>query len=298
VIEPEAVDDTAWRRDGIVAWDFGDLPEQVELERSGVTLHAYPALVDQGQSVSLRLFDSPQRAAAAMRGGLLRLYAIAANRELKGQVAWIPRMDQLRLLARSLSTIQPLEQQVAELIAVRAFIDDQLMPRSQEEFRLCLKTGRARMGGAVHDAANLIGPLLEAHHQLRLALDAARPPQWRYVLEDIREQLARLTRPRFLVETPWEWLQHYPRYLAAMRLRLDKLAGPGLARDQRNFQQLDPFWRKYVEASDRHAEQGTHDPELERFGWLLEEFRVSLFAQELGTAVTVSAKRLEQQWGQ
>ena len=116
------------------------------------------------------------------------------------------------------------------------------------------------------------------------------------MLEDIREQLSRLVRPRFLVETPWEWLQHYPRYLAAMRLRLDKLAGPGLARDQRNFQQLEPFWRNYLDRSETHAEQGTSDAELERFGWMLEELRVSLFAQELGTAITVSAKRLEQQW--
>lgn len=296
VAELETVVDPLWRRDRIMAWDFGDLPEQIELERGGMTLRAFPALLDQGESASLRLLDSPEHAARATRGGLLRLFAIAANRELRGQVAWLPQMDELRLLARSLPAVQPLEQQLVELIAARAFLDGQAVPRSEPEFRLQLKTGRARLGGAVHDVANLIAPLLEAHHQLQLALQAARPPQWRYVIEDIGEQLAHLIRPRFLVETPWEWLQHYPRYVGAMRLRLDKLAGPGLARDQRNFQQLEPFWRRYTELAERHAEQGTVDGELEQFGWMLEEFRVSLFAQELGTAISVSAKRLEQQW--
>jgi len=130
---------------------------------------------------------------------------------------------------------------------------------------------------------------------VRLALEQPRPAAWKYALEDIREQLAALVPVGFLSETPWIWLQHLPRYLRAIALRLGKL-GSGAARDRQSADLVAPNWRKYQERLSQHRLRGVNDPELAQFRWMLEELRVSLFAQELGTSMPVSAQRLDKQW--
>ena len=96
--------------------------------------------------------------------------------------------------------------------------------------------------------------------------------------------------------TPWRWLQQYPRYFRAITLRLDKIAGSGWRRDRRAFDELTPFLDAYRERLADHRRRGVYDAELDAFRWSLEEFRVSLFAQELGTSIPVSAKRLQRHW--
>ncbi len=144
--------------------------------------------------------------------------------------------------------------------------------------------------------ANLIGPLCEAYHKVRLALAGISFPSWRYAAEDVEAQLVQLTAGRFLAETPWTWLAHYPRYLRAAQLRLEKLGHGGLPRDQERHAEFQPRWQEYLDRAARHREQRIFDPELTAYRWMLEEYRVALFAQELGTAVQVSPKRLEKQW--
>jgi ATP-dependent helicase HrpA len=173
---------------------------------------------------------------------------------------------------------------------------DASIPRSRAEFDAFVAAARGRIGLAVQDVARLLGPLFETYHQSRLALEQNQGPRWQYALDDIRVQLDRLTPPRFLVLTPWDWLQHYPRYFRAIPIRLDAIRGGGLARDREHCEEIDRRWQAYAERQAVHEQLGIDDPELTRYRWMLEEYRVSLFAQRLRTSLPVSAKRLDQQW--
>jgi ATP-dependent helicase HrpA len=104
-----------------------------------------------------------------------------------------------------------------------------------------------------------------------------------------------LMAPQSFSKTPWDWLRQYPRYFRAIRCRLENLPS-GVPRDWQNFEEFQPRWQLYLEQARRHREQGIFDAELTHLRWMLEEYRVSLFAQKLGTAIPVSPKRLEQQW--
>ncbi len=120
-------------------------------------------------------------------------------------------------------------------------------------------------------------------------------PRWQYAVDDIRQQIGHLIEPQSFSKTPWEWLRQYPRYFRAILCRLENLPG-GVPRDWQNFQEFQPRWQLYLEQARQHQAQGIFDTELLQLRWMLEEYRVSLFAQKLGTAIPVSPKRLEQQW--
>jgi ATP-dependent helicase HrpA len=200
-----------------------------------------------------------------------------------------------------------LRQQLGELIGARAFLVDAekgdsphlpatRLPRTREEFHARRKAGEERIGLAVQEVDAMIGPLLQSYHEARLALDEAANPKWRYAVEDVRLQLAELAGPRFLSDTPWPWLLQYRRYFQAIVARLKNLVGGGIVRDRQKQSEIEPRWLSYLERARQHREMDLYDPQLDLYHWMLEEYRVSLFAQKLGTAVSVSPKRLEQQW--
>jgi ATP-dependent helicase HrpA len=290
------VGDPRFAREGLTTWDFDELPLVVEIQRRGLSLKAFPALIDRGDSVTLQLVDSADRAARETRCGLRRLFALAAARELKAQTAWLPGLDKLRLYAATLPDSGRLADEIAELIADRAFVADQPTPRWRAEFESQLRRGRNRIAAAVQDVTQLISPLLEAYHQARVALEQTIAPRFQYAVADVQFQLEHLVPTRFLTATPWEWLLHYPRYLRAIRQRLDKLTSDGLMRDQRTYELLTPRWHVYWARAEQQRQHEVFDPELARYRWMLEEYRVSLFAQKLGTSLTVSEKRLDEQW--
>ena len=125
--------------------------------------------------------------------------------------------------------------------------------------------------------------------------NATTAPRWQYAVDDIRQQIAQLMEPQSFSKTPWDWLRQYPRYFRAILARLENLP-TALPRDFERFQDFQPRWQLYLEQARQHEGQSLFDPELLRLRWMLEEYRVSLFAQKLGTAIPVSPKRLEQQW--
>jgi ATP-dependent helicase HrpA len=288
--------DHAWHRDGVVRWDLDELPAQVTFQRGGLQLIGYPMLVDTGQDVGLRLADSALTAQRATREGLRRLICLAEHNELRAQVAWLPGLNQWKLHAATLGNCQPLDQELAELIADRAFLDEQFIPRTAAEFEQFRRRGRKRIGLAVQTITPLMRRLFESYHRAQLSIEEHSSPRWPEALADIQSQLAGLTGPRFLVLTPYAWLEHYPRYFDAICVRLDRLASGGLDRDRQGMEALRPFLEAYYRRCQEMKKSAPYDAELEQFRWMLEEFRVSLFAQTLGTSLTVSAKRLEKQW--
>jgi ATP-dependent helicase HrpA len=125
---------------------------------------------------------------------------------------------------------------------------------------------------------------------------AQRNPRWQYAIDDINSQIERLTPAGFLVATPWNWLQHYPRYFRAIPLRLDTIRGGGLARDREHCEEIGRRWQACAQRAKENEQLGLDDPELSKYRWMLEEYRVSAFAQRLGTSLPVSPNRLDQQW--
>jgi ATP-dependent helicase HrpA len=267
-----------------VAWNFGDLEEVMEIQHGGQTLVGYPALQDAGDAVTLQVFDSPERAREVHRAGVRRLLAIAYR-------------ERVRDLEKGLQKDMSLAELKDDLIAAaldRTFLSDSL-PMRQAEFARRLQEGRSRLNLIAQELQRLAAAILaeRAHVEKRIA---AAQKAWPQAAEDVKQQCARLLAPGFLARTPWQRLQYLPRYLKAAGLRLEKLrADP--SRDAQRMAELAPLeqgCRREIAARQKLG--GGVSAELEQFGWLLEELRVSLFAQELKTPVPVSAKRLAKLW--
>jgi len=293
--EVAAIDDSRFNRDDLVCWDFDELPEQIEIRRGHLTLKCHPMLVDMGESVGLRLSDSPQQAAWESRRGLARLFWLAARREIRAQVTWFPDLEKMRLAAALLPGFD-LREELSQLIASRAFRPEEAIPRRRADFEDRVSLARQRIGMAVQEVAAVLPALFEAFHQARLAVEEASSSRWQYAVDDMRGQLDRLIGPDFLTSTPWPWLEHYPRYFRAIGARIERLRSGGLQRDRAACEEIQSYWQAYEERSRQHAQLRIYDPELEHFRWMLEEYRVSRFAQSLGTSLPVSNKRLNRQW--
>ena len=282
-----------WHRDGVTKWDFGALPEHVDLRVGGLALTKYPAVVDAGQTVNLRLCDTVAEAQRLTRMGVLRLFALAEHRELKAQVKHLPQIERIRLFAAPLCKTQPIDDQLIDLLASRAFYQSDEVPCDSDSFEAQMLFGRRLIIPSVQEITKVVLPLFEAYHEVRLALEQPRPSAWQPALDDIRDQLAALLPPGFMVATPWPRLLHLPRYLRAICQRLSKLAGGGLERDRQQLSQIKPR----QEALEGHisADQWADifDPQWAQYRWMLEELRVSLFAQGLGTSEPVSLQRLD-----
>ncbi|MCC7146371.1 MAG: ATP-dependent RNA helicase HrpA [Phycisphaeraceae bacterium] len=290
---------------GVRKWDFGDLPESVEVTRGGVILRAYPGLVDEGDSVAVRLFVSQDAARwGEGRGGLRRLLALQVQAAIKSQVESMGQLQAMLRLYASLGRPEDLKKQLEDLIVDRAYLSDEPEIRRAQEFEERLSAGWVRIGDAGAEVERRVEQILQAYHKAALAIvkiseggnrkgTLAQGPSF---AREIEQQMEHLMGGRFLVDTPWVWLGHYPRYLAGIERRLEKIRAGKAARDQAMAAEFAAWWTRYGTAAKAMREQSRFDPVLTDFRWLLEEYRVSLFAQELGTAVPVSAKRLEVQW--
>jgi ATP-dependent helicase HrpA len=274
------------------AWTFGELPELMELRKAGQTLIGFPALIDRGTHVEIEVFDEPQLAAARHRAGLRRLLALQLREPLKFLEKNIPDLQKMAAAYLSLGTLEELREQIIEVALDRAFLAEPL-PVDAAGFKARLDEGRARLNLIAAEVARLAGSVLAELAAAQRKLKDAKPP--REVAEDIGAQLQRLCPKRFIAQTEWTALQQFQRYLKAIVLRLDKLrADP--ARDAARLAELRPLEQRWLR---RVAElRGAPHARLDEYRWLLEELRVSLFAQELRTPQPVSAKRLDKAWQQ
>jgi ATP-dependent helicase HrpA len=290
------ISDSQWERDGITRWDFGELPESVTVRRGEFVMEAYPTLIDCGDSVSLRLLTTRDGSLRQGHAGLRRLFCLVEHRELKSQVHWLPRIEQLQLFASTLPHSRDLREQLIDLLADLSFMQGRPIPRNEEVFTGACKVGRKQMLLAVQDVGKLMVPIFERYHEVQVKLEEVVSPNCQDSLTDIRNQLASLTREGFLVDTPWSWLQHYPRYLQGIADRVEKLRTGGGARDRQAMAEVTPHLERYDEQIAGDHSDDANNAALVEYRWMLEEFRVSLFAQQLGTSIKVSPQRLEKQW--
>ncbi len=275
-------------------WTFGELPELMEIRQAGQSLIGFPALIDKGAHVEIEVFDEPDVAARKHRAGLRRLIALQIRDALKYLEKNIPDLQKMSVayLLVGNGSADELREQIVDVALDRAFLAD-VLPTDAAEFARCTEGGRGRLTLIANEVARSAGAILTEHTSALRKLKDARAPK--EVADDIAAQLARLVPKRFIAVTPWAQLAHLPRYLRAVVMRLDKLRSDP-ARDAQRLAELRPIEQRYW----RHLAErkGVADARLDEFRWLLEELRVSLFAQELRTPQPVSVKRLEKVWSQ
>ncbi len=273
-------------------WTFGELPELMEIKKGGQTLVGFPALIDGGDAVTIEVFDEPEVAAAKHRAGLRRLFALQIKDALKYLEKNIPDLQKMAVAYMPLGTQDELRAQIIDVALDRAFLLDPL-PTDEAAFKRRVDEGRGRLTLIANEVARLAGTILiEYAAAARKLKDTKNAPD---ATADVAQQLQRLMPKQFIAQAPWAQLAHFPRYLKAVTLRLDKYrADP--ARDAAKLAELRPqeqrYWRLVAER------KGAVDARMQELRWLLEELRVSFFAQELRTPQPVSVKRLDKLWAQ
>jgi ATP-dependent helicase HrpA len=273
-------------------WTFGELPELMEIKKAGQTLIGFPALIDGGDAVTIEVFDEPEVAAAKHRAGLRRLFALQIKDALKYLEKNIPDLQKMAVAYMPLGTQEELRTQIIDVALDRAFLLDPL-PTDEVAFKRRVEEGRGRLTLIANEVARLAATILtEYAAAARKIKDTKNAPE---ATADALQQLQRLVPKNFIAVAPWTQLAHYARYLKAITLRLDKYrADP--ARDAAKLAELRPqeqrYWRLVAER------KGQVDARMQELRWLLEELRVSFFAQELRTPQPVSVKRLDKLWAQ
>lgn len=276
--------------ENLTTWNFGKLPELLEIRRRGQTLYGYPALVDRGTHCDVEVFDSPEEAARIHRAGLRRLFALQLKEPIKFLEKNLPGLREMAMQYMSLGSQDELRDQLIDTALDRACLQDPL-PDDDASFHARRDEGRSRLNLLAQEIARLVGQILAEYAGLVKKLAQAKP--FAQAHADLQQQLAALVGKRFVIDTPYVQLAHFPRYLKGIALRIDKLkADP--ARDAKQSADLLPLAQQYQRAVSQRG--GVADPRLAEFRWLLEELRISLFAQELRTPMPVSVKRLHKVW--
>jgi ATP-dependent helicase HrpA len=286
---------------GARSWIFGDLPEKQDAAAGARRQVGYPALVDEGESVGLRVHATPPEARRSHERGTARLVRLVMARDLKplrrdlavnvqGEIAY-KSLAPHPLLEPELKAGRDLRDDLLDRIVMTVFLEGQEPIRSSPAFDARLALRRGGIGLPAQEISRSVQATLERLARIQAALAKAPPA----AAADIRAQLAWLVPAGFLLSTPWERLKEFPRYLQAIEQRLEKV-NLNPKRDAQLAGEVAPLEARYRERVK--AERGVLTPGEDDFRWLLEEFRVSLFAQQLGTRTRVSARRLEEAWGE
>lgn len=273
-------------------WSFGALPELMEIKKGNQTLIGFPALIDHGSGVGIEVFDEPEVAASRHALGLRRLFALQIRDALKYLEKNIPDLQKMAVGYMPLGTQEELREQIINVAIDRAFLQEPL-PADAEQFKQRVQEGRGRLTLIANEVARMAaGVLQEYMAAVRKIKDTKNAPE---ATADAQQQLQKLVPKNFIAIAPWAQLGHYARYLKAITARLDKYrADP--ARDAAKLKELQPleqrYWRLVAER------KGQVDARMQEYRWMLEELRVSFFAQELRTPYPVSSKRLDKVWQQ
>ena len=269
------------------AWGFGVFAETSVVKRAGQDITLFNALVDEGDAVTLRAFDTRDAALVAHRGGLRRLFMLLLKEQVKYLEKNLPDTQRLGMLFMPFGTQQELQQQILATTFERCCLNDPL-PTNEAEFSTRGKEAKNRLLLVAQEIARLVGSVLAEYQAVQKNLPQLKAHA--QAAQDVRAQLEWLLHKRFIADTPYERLQHLPRYLKAIGLRIEKLR-TNPVRDAQCMTQMQPLLQAWQRL--RQAQQGKPEPRVEEFAWMLQELRVSLFAQELKTPVIVSVKRLE-----
>lgn len=294
-IKEQAMPDdfSAFEKEDITSWVVGDLNKVQTIRQAGVEIKLYPALKKEGKKVALRLFENRQLAETAMRSGVRQLIRLNLSEQLRQMQKMQTGLQAMCLLYRNIGSCQELADDLLDCSIEDAFMLDKL-PSTETEYQAILQSGKARMSDCLLERYKQCAGWLEQYQVIQKRLKKM-PINWLEAGADIQDQCQHLLFRHFLVEVRPERLQHYSRYLKAIIARLDKLEADS-SKDRAARLKVQPYWERYKERAKMLAEQQRESAALETYRWLIEEYRVSLFAQPIKTAVPVSEKRLNQSW--
>ncbi|MDF3013316.1 MAG: hrpA [Cellvibrio sp.] len=287
-------------RDGISSWDFDELPQAIQLPRGGISIRAYPALVDKQSSVALQVLDNPLHALDLTQRGLSRLVYLALAQTVKYLQKELLKGQEVAL---TLAGIGNREQVVDDLImaAIKqlAVAEQQHLPRTRIAFDERVNLTRDKLIAVAQDLANHLVSSLKLLVDVKKQLKQQKNMlALAFTISDINQQLVQLFYPGLVYKTPAQWLQQYPKYMRGIQQRLEK-AALNPQKDKLQLADVAPHWQRLVdylakEGDYRLAQNGA----LMDYRWWIEELRISLFAQTLKTQVPVSDKRMDKQWEQ
>ena len=299
----------AWHRDGIRSWNFPDLPEKVEFNTGGLTVQGFPTLIDCTKHVSLRLLEDQPAAERKLRKGVRRLAMISLEDTLNWQFKILPHLDKLILLYKPLGDKQTLHDQFILALTDHLMFPASTAPlpaghtapsppiRTRMEYELRLDAAWNAMRPAAEQLAQWAITILDTRADVASRLTQPFAPMIHSPIMEMQQHLTDLVRADFLARTPWPWLMHLPRFISGIRIRLQKLTNAGLLRDRQNAEAVAPLVKTWQDRVKLAAAQNLTDPQLDEMRWLIEELRVSLFAQELKTSVPVSLTKMQKHFG-
>jgi len=277
----------SFERTELTDWNFGDLPPWVEVENQGVTMKGYPGLTAEEGVVNLRLFATSVAAAQAMPAGLRLLYKKKLSKDVKYLIRNLPGIDELCLRFAAFGKSDLLKQDIVDAAIDWTFIVDREFPTTRETFLEILESQKQQLVLNANKICKFLSEVFAIHRDVARRIGGSISLSWVEAVADIKDQIDHLIYPGFVVNTPPDRMARFPVYLNAIAKRLDTLDREP-DRDRRRRAELLPVW----EQIKIHLTDVTH-PDVLRCRWMMEELRVSVYAQELGTAEKVSVGRIE-----
>ncbi|WP_175651365.1 ATP-dependent RNA helicase HrpA [Pseudomonas sp. Marseille-P9899] len=277
---------------------FGKVEQTAQQKIAGLSMTVYPALVEEGGTVKEGRFSTQAEATFQHRRALQRLLLQQLAEPAKFLRGKLPGLTELGLLYRELGRVESLVEDILLASLDSCVLEGETtLPRDGAALASLAERKRGDWSEHAERLARLVLDILKLWHGLQKRFKGKIDLAQAVALNDIKQQLANLVYPGFVRETPGVWLKELPRYLKAVELRLEKL-GSQVQRDRVWSGELSNCWAQYKARADKHAQEGKRDEQLQLYRWWLEEYRVSLFAQQLGTKVPISDKRLAKQWSQ
>jgi len=278
-------------------WNIPSLPRRRRSRQAGVDVESYPALEDRGDAVAVVLCDYPEEAATRHRAGVVKLLRLQSAQQVRYLRRSLLRDNAANLLLAGAGLErEPLMDDLVSAVFWRACLeprDD--LPRDADAFTQALSAGRGELVNVGNEYERVLLNMLKPLVEVRAWLASPAAGERGAVRDDVERQLQGLLQPGFLLDTPWQWFEQYPRYMKALAVRLERVAAqPG--KDASHIESLQVLYAPLDAALQRDSDALLNNPELAQYRWMLEELRVSFFAQSLGTALPVSAKRLQEQW--
>ncbi|MET4539785.1 ATP-dependent helicase HrpA [Arthrobacter bambusae] len=276
-------------RSGITEWDFGTVERQVTRTVKGHAVTGFPAVVDEGKSVALRVFQTKAEQEAAMRGGVIRLLALRIPPPDRYVLEHLSNMEKLTFSQNPHGSVSALIADCA--LAAIDKLTPQELPWDRKSFDALYEVVRAELIDTVFTVTAVVERVLASTRRIQKALKSNASLPLISALNDMKSQLEQLVFPGFVARTGYAQLSQLPRYLQAIEKRLEKLPG-NVQRDGLNMAIVQALEDDYDDAVSALLPGRRAGTELTRVRWMIEELRVSLFAVELGTAYSVSEKRI------
>ena len=287
--------ESGFTRAGIRRWDFPDLAETVPQQRGDMRVIAWPALRDACDSVSITLYDTHALAEREHKRGLVRLAVLSLPQQIKTLQKDLLRDNRVRLALAAFGSASELMDDLIDTCIAQTFFSGTLfsgdvLPRGKDDFEAVLASQKSQLYSVAQQLEKVLAPAVLLAQSIQQQLDGLKAPEAKMTVQDIRSQLANLWFPGFLRVAPYDQLMQYGRYMEALQKRLEKLRG-GVPRDQQAVAQLQKFWQPLREQLEKNPLTDWPEPQ-QTLRWLIEEWRVALFAQPMKTRVPVSEKRV------